>query len=39
VLPSARTWSAGTIAKPANIETTYTNSFALTANRLEGYTK
>ena len=30
---------AGNIIKPANIAPTYTNSFALTANQLEGHTK
>ena len=30
---------AGNITKPANIAPTYTNSFALTANQLEGHTK
>jgi NitT/TauT family transport system substrate-binding protein len=30
---------AGNITKPVNIPGTYTNSFAIAANKLEGYTK
>ncbi len=30
---------AGNITKPVNIATTYTNSYAIAANKLEGYTK
>lgn len=30
---------AGNITAPVNIATTYTNQYALTANKLEGYTK
>jgi NitT/TauT family transport system substrate-binding protein len=30
---------AGNVTKPANLATTYTNSFAVAANKLEGYAK
>jgi NitT/TauT family transport system substrate-binding protein len=30
---------AGVVTGPVNLTTTYTNSFAVAANRLEGYTK
>jgi NitT/TauT family transport system substrate-binding protein len=30
---------AGNVTKPVNLSTTYTNQYAIAANKLEGYTK